>query len=224
MSGRSAGSRAKSSGSRAKSSSSRRKGASGRSARNQQSATYAVKLLTQDHRAVSDLLEKFEEAGQGAKRSIAERICRTLTVHAQIEAELFYPAAREALSAADSHLVAEAAVEHASIKDLISQIESMGDVDEMYEAKVKVLGEYVKHHVEEEENELFPKVERTSLDLDALGERLAARRKELMGEEAGEMSAEHDEEAEEEPMHKGGRSRSGSRGHRPTLIHSGRRR
>jgi hemerythrin-like domain-containing protein len=179
--------------------------------------------LTQDHRAVSGLLEKFEEAGQGVKKSIAEHICKLLTVHAQVEEELFYPAAREALSAADAHLVAEAAVEHASVKDLVCRIESMGDADEMYEATVKVLGEYVKIHVTEEENELFPKVERAGLDLNAMGERIAERKKELMGGETGEMSAEHEEEADEGPMQKGARSRSGSRGHRPALIHSGRR-
>jgi hemerythrin superfamily protein len=180
-----------------------------------------VKLLKQDHRAVSDLIAQFEEASQVDKKSIAERICRMLTVHAQIEEELFYPAAHEVLGAEDAHLVTQAAVEHATVKDLIGQIEGMGEVDELYEARVEVLGEYVKHHVAEEENELFPKVEQTSLDLNALGEQLAARKQELMGEEGGEMSGQ-EEETEEEPMGRTGRSRSG-RGHRPSMIHSGRR-
>jgi len=222
MRGRSTGSRAKSPGRRAKSSSGRAKRSAAHGGRSERSATYAVKLLKQDHRAVADLLEKFEEADQEEKKSVAERICKMLNVHSQIEEELFYPAAREALGSEDSHLVAEAAVEHASVKDLIRQIEDLGQVDEMYEAKVEVLGEYVKHHVEEEETELFPKVERTSLDLDSLGERLAARKQELLGEEAGEMSAEQEEEGEEEPTGRSGRSRGGSRGHRPSMIHSGR--
>ena len=81
-----------------------------------------------------------------------------LTVHAQIEEELLYPAARDALDSDDAHLVAEAHVEHASVKDLIQQIEQREELDEEYEAKVEVMGEYVKHHVSEEESELFPKL------------------------------------------------------------------
>jgi hemerythrin superfamily protein len=178
-----------------------------------------VKLLIQDHRAVSELADQFEEADEGQKKSLSERICKMLTVHAQIEEELFYPAAHEALGS-DSHLIAEAQVEHASLKELISQIEGMDEVDEMFEAKMQVLTEYVKHHVQEEENEIFPRVQKTDLDLDAMGEQIAARKQELMGEEGETAESEEDEE----PMTRGGgRSRSGGRGHRPSLIHSGRR-
>jgi hemerythrin superfamily protein len=149
------------------------------------SASSAVKLLKQDHRAVAEALEEFESAGHEEKLTIAERICRMLTVHSQLEEELLYPAAREALSSNDAHLVAEARVEHSSVEDLIGQIEDRAVMDEEYEAKVCVLGEYVKHHVSEEEKELFPRLERSSLDLEALGERLEERKRELMGREPG---------------------------------------
>jgi hemerythrin superfamily protein len=179
-----------------------------------------VKLLKQDHRAVSQALEEFESASREEKAAIGQRICRMLTVHAQIEEELLYPAARDALDADDAHLVAEAGVEHGSVKDLIGQLEQREDVDEEYEARVEVMGEYVKHHVKEEETELFPKLERSSLDLDALGQRLEERKRELMGEE-GESLQEGREEEQESGM-PGGRSRGG-RGHRPTSLHARRR-
>jgi hemerythrin-like domain-containing protein len=148
------------------------------------SAPYAVKLLQQDHREAAAALEEFESAGHGDKQSIAQRICRMLSVHTQIEEEILYPTARGVFRADDAHLVAEADVEHASLKELIQQIEQARDVDEEYEAKVHVMGEYVKHHVREEETELFPKLERTSLDLDSLGERLEMRKAQLMGDTA----------------------------------------
>jgi hemerythrin superfamily protein len=182
------------------------------------SAAYAVKLLKQDHRAVAAALEEFQSADQGEKQSIAERICKMLTVHAQIEEELLYPAARDALDSDDAHLVAEARVEHSSLKDLIGQIQQRGEADEEYEAKVEVLGEYVKHHVNEEETELFPKLERSSLDLDALGERLEERKKELMGEESEGVPG-HGMPEEEEAGTPSGRSRSG-RGQRHSPLHA----
>ena len=187
------------------------------------SASYAVKLLQQDHRAVAEALEEFASAAHDEKESIARRICRMLTVHAQIEEELLYPAARDALQPDDAHLVAEARVEHASLKDLIHQIEGREQVDEQYEAKVCVLGEYVKHHVNEEEHELFPRLERSSMDLEALGERLEERKRELMGEEADsprDGMGMHEEE--QESGMPGGRSRGG-RGHRPGALHARRR-
>lgn len=189
------------------------------------SASYALKLLKQDHRAVEEALAEFESAGQEEKQAIARRICAMLTVHAQIEEELLYPAARESLSREDRHLVAEARVEHASLKELIGQIEEREPLDEQYEAKVCVLGEYVKHHVSEEEKELFPRLERSSLDLRALGERLEARKRELMG---GEREGAHEEQQMREDDGApergtpGGRARAG-RGHRPTGLHARRR-
>ena len=161
-----------------------------RGRRSESSASHAVKLLQQDHRAVAEALEEFESAEREEKQAIAQRICRMLTVHSQIEEELLYPAARDALHPEDEHLVAEAGVEHASLKDLIRQIEDHKEVDEQYEATVCVLGEYVKHHVSEEENEIFPRLERSSLDLEALGERLEERKSELMGEEGESRGGE----------------------------------
>ena len=140
----------------------------------------AVTLLKQDHRVVAELIDEVEEAEGDQLESIAERICALLTVHAQIEEELLYPAAREALDEPD--LVAEALVEHASAKDLIAKIEGMSSDDEEYKATVTVLGEYVKHHVKEEEGEMFPQLKKSDLDLEAIGESLAARKTELMEE------------------------------------------
>lgn len=190
-----------------------------RSLRSNSSASHAVKLLKQDHRAVAEALEEFESAAHDEKESIARRICKMLTVHAQIEEELLYPAARDALDSEDAHLVAEARVEHASVKDLIQQIEDREQIDEQYEAKVCVLGEYVQHHVSEEEHEIFPRLERSSLDLDALGERLEERKRELMGEEADSLEGRRMQEEEQESGMPAGRSRSG-RGHRPSAMHA----
>ena len=194
-----------------------------RGRRSGSSASYAVKLLKQDHRAVAEALEEFGSAEHEEKQSIAQRICKMLTVHAQMEEELLYPAARDALSSDDAHLVSEAHVEHASVKDLIEQIQQREEVDDEYEARVEVMGEYVEHHVSEEETELFPKLERSSLDLDALGERLAERKRELMGE-GGEgrhdgMGMQEEERGAGMPF---GRSR-GSRGHRSGSMHARRR-
>ena len=143
----------------------------------------ALALLRADHQLVQALFEKFEKTrADDRKSALAEQICNELTVHAQIEEEIFYPAAREAIREKD--LIAEATVEHQSAKDLIAQIEGGGG-DEMWEAKVKVLGEYIKHHVKEEQNELFAQVRKTKLDTAALGEQLQARKMELMGESGG---------------------------------------
>jgi hemerythrin-like domain-containing protein len=190
------------------------------------SASYAVKLLKQDHRAVAQALEEFESAGREEKQAIARRICRMLTVHSQIEEELLYPAARDVLDSEHAHLVAEARVEHASLKDLIRQIEDREQLDEQYEAKVCVLGEYVQHHVGEEERELFPRLERSSLDLQALGERLEERKRELLGNEGERHQAgqgmREDEEILPEGSTAGARSRGG-RGHRSGSLHARRR-
>jgi len=145
----------------------------------------AITLLKRDHREVDAMLKQFERARSDSKRALAERICTALTVHAQIEEEIFYPAAREALRSSDQDLLDKAAVEHASLKNLISQIEKApADPEGPFEARVKVLGEYTKHHVKEEESELFPKLRRTDFDGKEIGARLAARKSELMGQSA----------------------------------------
>ena len=144
-------------------------------------AQEAIALLRADHKLVSSLFEQYEAARSVTKKkALVAQICQELTVHAQIEEEIFYPRVKQALK--DKELIPEAVVEHATLKDLIAQIEDVEPDGEMYDAKVKVLSEYVKHHVKEEQNELFPKVKGSKLDLVALGEELAQRKEELIAQ------------------------------------------
>lgn len=139
----------------------------------------AIKLLKTDHQQVKKWFDEFEKTDDdGKKQKLARDICHALTIHAQIEEDIFYPAARDA--DVDEDLLDEANVEHASAKQLISQIEAMDTSDPLFDATVKVLGEYVKHHVAEEENELFPECRESNMDLTALGKKLADRKTELM--------------------------------------------
>jgi hemerythrin-like domain-containing protein len=135
----------------------------------------AIALLTQDHKKVKKMFKDFdklkEEGDSAEKEALVKEICAELTVHAEIEEELFYPTVRKAID--DDDMMNEAEVEHASAKDLIEQLLSMDPEDEMYDAKVTVLGEYIDHHVEEEQNEMFPKAKKAKIDLEALGEELA---------------------------------------------------
>jgi hemerythrin-like domain-containing protein len=142
----------------------------------------AIRLLKDDHTKVSALFARFEKTrGDAQKSKIAETICQELKIHTTIEEELFYPAAREALRQSDQDLLDEAQVEHDSAKALIAQIEAGSPSDDNFDALVKVLGEYIKHHVKEEQNEMFPKVRATDLDLAALGERMKMRKQSLQG-------------------------------------------
>jgi hemerythrin-like domain-containing protein len=139
----------------------------------------AIALLRADHKLVSDLFEQFEKTRSDARKAaIVAQICKELTVHTEIEEEIFYPAVKAALK--DHELVPEANVEHASVKDLIAQVEGKTPDGEMYDARVKVMGEFVKHHVKEEQNEMFPKAKKTKVDMVALGAQMAARKQELM--------------------------------------------
>jgi hemerythrin superfamily protein len=138
----------------------------------------AIKMLKDDHETVAALLKRFEGSRQDSvKGGLAERICSELTVHATIEEEIFYPAVREAID--DDDLMDEAKVEHASLKALIGQIQAARPGSGLFDAKVTVLGEYVKHHVKEEQQEMFPKARKSGLDLQALGERLLQRKQQL---------------------------------------------
>lgn len=142
-------------------------------------AVDAIALLEADHREVDGYFEQYETLTDDTeKKALADKICLALKVHAQIEEELFYPPARE--KTGDFDLLDEAVVEHDGAKILVAQIESMLPGQPLYDAKVKVLGEQVRHHVEEEEGELFPEVRETDIDLQALGAKLAARKAELM--------------------------------------------
>ncbi|QGZ42485.1 hemerythrin HHE cation binding domain-containing protein [Pseudoduganella flava] len=141
----------------------------------------AVALLKADHDEVKAMFKEYEELGDRAfvaKQKLAEKICLELTKHAIAEEEIFYPAMREKGDDAED-LVDEATVEHASAKDLIAQIHSMDPHDDLYDAKVKVLGEYIDHHVKEEEKEMFPKAKQSGLDLVELGEQIQARKDEI---------------------------------------------
>jgi hemerythrin superfamily protein len=144
----------------------------------------AIKLLKADHDEVEELFAQYEKQKKknGAKADLIDKICTALTVHALIEEEIFYPAAREALEDDNVELVDEAEVEHSSIKSLVEQLETMNPDDELCDAKVKVLSEYVKHHVKEEEGELFPKLKKTDIDLVELGMELSDRKNALMAE------------------------------------------
>lgn len=171
--------------------------------RKQQGATAqgqdAIALLTEDHKKVQKLFKDFEklkeEEDEERRQQLVTMICAELTIHAQIEEEIFYPAARDAVD--DEDLLDEAEVEHASAKNLIAQLSSMEPGDELYDAKVTVLGEYVNHHVKEEQDELFPKVRKAKVDTKALGEQMMERKQELqeaMG--LGEMGEEDEEEGQ----------------------------
>src|SRR5687767_425922 len=162
-----------------KKSASKKSASKKKSARSSSAGMDAITLLRTDHRNVQEMFDQFEKTRSGdRKKSLAEKICQELTVHAQIEEEIFYPAAREALREED--LIDEATVEHQSAKDLIAQIEGSSAGSELFDAKVKVLGEYIKHHVKEEQNEMFAQIRKTKLDLKALGEQMQARKMELM--------------------------------------------
>jgi hemerythrin superfamily protein len=139
----------------------------------------ATALLRADHKRVSDLFNEYEESRSSAKKKqIVEQLCDELTVHAQIEEEIFYPAVKRALK--DKELIPEARVEHETLKGLIAQVEGAEPDGEMFDAKIKVMREYVKHHVKEEQNEIFPKAKSTDLDMMKLGAKLSERKEELL--------------------------------------------
>ena len=144
----------------------------------------AIALLTTDHKKVKKLFKDFEKlkdhGSAKEKEALVDEICQELTIHAQVEEEIFYPLAREVIN--DDDLMDEAIVEHAGAKELIAQLVSTRATEPFYDAKVTVLGEEIAHHVEEEETDMFVKVKKSKLDLAAVGERMAERKTELQGE------------------------------------------
>jgi hemerythrin superfamily protein len=127
------------------------------------------------------MFKQYEKAKDvDRKAALVERICGALKAHTTVEEEIFYPAVREAID--DDKLMDEADVEHASAKELIAQLESGKPGDDHYDAKVMVLGEYIRHHVKEEHGEIFPKARKSGVDLKDLGARIRARKAELMPE------------------------------------------
>lgn len=146
----------------------------------------ATALLRADHVKVSGLFAEYKKARSTSKKKlIVSQICTELSVHAQVEEEIFYPAVKLALK--DHELVPEATVEHATLKDLIGQVEGIEPDGEMFDAKIHVLSEYVKHHVKEEHTEIFPKAKATKLDMVELGKKLLDRKTELLMERKSPM-------------------------------------
>ena len=144
--------------------------------------TNGLELLRDDHRRVKDLLDRFEALGergdQRVKERVARQICAELLLHAKLEETILYPLCREALDA--DAKIDEAEVEHEGVETLITKLNGMDVDDDQFDATVKVLGEQVEHHVEEEEQELFPMVQASGMDLDALGDELVTQRQELL--------------------------------------------
>ena len=140
-----------------------------------------ITLLRDDHREVEKLFKQFEDAtGDGKKEKLAHQICLELTVHTAIEEEIFYPACEGTV---EEDLLKESFVEHDAAKLLIAEIEAgRGEGDEFFDSKVKVLQEEIQHHVEEEEKPhtgVFAQARKGDLDLNALGEKMLARKQEL---------------------------------------------
>ncbi|MFM0122287.1 hemerythrin domain-containing protein [Paraburkholderia sp. RL18-101-BIB-B] len=142
----------------------------------------ALAFLEAEHRAVEKLFTAFEKAADDdleAKSALAQRACEELSIHAMLEEELLYPAAQEALPDSDKVDVEEAYVEHFLVKTLIAKFETMKAGDKGFDATFKVMSEMVGHHVEEEEEELFPELRKSNCNLRTLGEKMAKRKAEL---------------------------------------------
>lgn len=143
----------------------------------------ATALLIADHKLVSELFAEYEKTlTKALKKKLVSQICLELSVHAQVEEDIFYPAVKKALN--DHKLVPEATIEHAILKTLVAQVENIEPDGEMYDAKIKVLSEYVKHHVKEEQDEMFPKAKATHLNMVELGNKITARKQELIAQRA----------------------------------------
>jgi len=162
----------------------------------------AIALLIADHKKVQKMFKDYEKLGEddaARKGELCTQICTELKIHTTIEEEIFYPAMREALEEQD--LLDEAEVEHASAKELIAQLEGMTPGEDHFDAKVTVLGEYINHHVKEEQNEMFPKAKQTEVDLVALGEEMMERKQECQ-REMGVGQADAEEKSQEQEAEK----------------------
>jgi hemerythrin-like domain-containing protein len=162
----------------------------------------ALGILAEDHQKVLKMFEQFRKMKKKADpdeqemQTLVETACAELTIHSRVEEELFYPALRDASGADD--LLDEAEVEHASAKQLINELAAMQPGDDLYDAKFTVLGEYVKHHVDEEEHQLFPKAKKAKMDLESLGEEIRMRKQELRAELGIGSEEEEDQDEERE--------------------------
>ena len=146
----------------------------------------AIEMLRQDHDKVKQLFERFEQSGDSEKEQICEQTLKELEIHTALEEELFYPAAREHVD--DEEQIDQAFEEHHVAKLLLSELKKMSLDDERFEAKYKVLAESVKHHIQEEESELFPMVE-GSLDSEELGQEMEARKEKLQQKMTGRTAS-----------------------------------
>lgn len=158
--------------------------------------------LTEDHNKIIELFDEFrnikDQADDETRQTLVEVVCTELVIHAQIEDEFLYPALREAFD--DSSLIDEATVEHLVAMQLIGELESMHPDDDLYDAKFIVLGEYVKHHIQEEQNRIFPKIRESGMDLAALGSEILQRRIELRNE-FGIPDEGYEEDSEDAQVH-----------------------
>ncbi|GAC1306129.1 MAG: hypothetical protein NVSMB10_10590 [Steroidobacteraceae bacterium] len=171
----------------------------------------AVAMLKADHKKVKQLFAEFKKMKDGSdeeKSELVARVCNELIVHAVVEEEIFYPAVREAIDDAD--LMDEALVEHAAAKSLIEQLQGMEPEDDLYDAKVTVLGEQIEHHVEEEEGEMFKQAKRSKVDTVALGEEMLTRKMAMM-QELGMDAAEDDDAERAAPKSRSAKSKGKSR-------------
>jgi hemerythrin superfamily protein len=150
----------------------------------------ALSMLSEDHQHVKELFAEFEQIREQKnadeqKKELVREICIEFTIHAKTEEELFYPVCREVIN--DEELLDEAEVEHDSAKELVQQLQSMNPSSDHYDAKVIVLREYINHHVNEEETKIFPQMQKSKIDLEMLGEKIAQRKEELHAD-MGEVS------------------------------------
>ena len=160
-------------------------------AKSKAKATGAIEILKEQHDKVKKAFKEFEKLPREdteTQQQLAQTVCEDLKLHTTLEEELFYPAVRDAIE--DEDIMNEAQVEHETAKMLIEQLENMGPDDPNFHATVTVLGEYVLHHVKEEEGEMFPQAKKTDLDLEELGSRMRSRMQELMGEVQEEAKEE----------------------------------
>lgn len=161
----------------------------------------ALAMLKEDHKKVKQMFDAFEklkdqdDAQESEKQRLVNTACTELTIHAQVEEEIFYPAMRESID--DMDMLDEAEVEHASAKQLITELSAMQPGDDLYDAKFIVLGEYVNHHVEEEENEMFKAAKKAKVDLVALGEQIMERKQALRAELGLTEEDEEDQDDED---------------------------
>jgi hemerythrin superfamily protein len=171
-------------------------------------------ILAADHRKVLKMFDQFKKlkekkGNQRELQTLVENACAEVTIHVQVEEELVYPAVRKAIKEDD--LMNEALVEHASARQLINELAAMQPGDALYEAKFTVLGEYLRHHIQEEEKEMFPKVQKSRLALEALGEEVMQRKEELreelgiafeaLGGEGGEQDMAGSHRSERRSVH-----------------------